>query len=182
MIITRSDLNNYLLEDRKARFKNTGGVRFYVEYLKQRELWLFNKYLRKREYYYNNKTFIHHIFYLYYTMKQKRLSYRLGWLVPVNTCGAGLLIVHPGTVVINDKAKIGKNARIHVCVNVGAGNNGAPIIGDYVYIGPGAKIFGEIKIGNNVSIGANAVVNKSFCEDNITLVGIPATKPKRKDS
>lgn len=36
------------------------------------------------------------------------------------------------------------------------------------------KMFGNIRIGNNVTIGANAVVNKSFEQDNITLVGIPA--------
>lgn len=77
-------------------------------------------------------------------------------------------------MIINDKAKIGANARIHACVNIGASNGGAPIIGDNVYIGPGAKIFGDIKLGNNVTIGANAVVNKSFDEDRLTLVGIPA--------
>ena len=49
----------------------------------------------------------------------------------------------------------------------------APIIGDNCFIGPGAKLFGKIKIGNNVAIGANAVVNKSF-EDNVTIAGVPA--------
>jgi len=41
------------------------------------------------------------------------------------------------------------------------------------------KIFGPIKLGNNVIIGANAVVNKSFKEDNIVLAGIPAKIVKR---
>ena len=48
-----------------------------------------------------------------------------------------------------------------------------PTIGDNVYIGPGAKIFGKISIGNNVKIGANAVVLKD-APDNAILVGIPA--------
>ena len=47
------------------------------------------------------------------------------------------------------------------------------MIGDNVYIGPGAKIFGAITIGDNVKIGANAVVNKSFGDD-ISIGGIPA--------
>lgn len=87
---------------------------------------------------------------------------------------------HYGTLVISSKAKIGKNARIHVCVNIGAYNGGAPIIGDNVYIGPGAKIFGPITLGHNVSIGANSVVNKSFIEDNIVLAGSPAKIIRRK--
>lgn len=48
-----------------------------------------------------------------------------------------------------------------------------PIIGNNVYIGPGAKIFGKITIGNNVTIGANAVVLKN-APDNAVMVGIPA--------
>lgn len=51
---------------------------------------------------------------------------------------------------------------------------GVPAIGDNVYIGPGAKIFGNIKIGNNVRIGANCVVFENI-PDNATVV-LP--KPK----
>ena len=52
----------------------------------------------------------------------------------------------------------------------------SPIIGDNVWIGPGAKLFGKIIIGNNCQIGANAVVNKSFEEEGITIAGVPAKK------
>jgi serine O-acetyltransferase len=48
-----------------------------------------------------------------------------------------------------------------------------PIIGDRVYIGPGAKLFGRITIGNDVAIGANAVVTKDI-PDNAVSVGVPA--------
>ena len=48
-------------------------------------------------------------------------------------------------------------------------NMGAPIIGDNVYIGAGAKIIGKIKVGNYVRIGANAVVTKDI-PDNATVV------------
>lgn len=48
-----------------------------------------------------------------------------------------------------------------------------PIIGDNCFIGPGAKVFGKIKIGNNVAIGANAVVNKDV-PSNVTVAGVPA--------
>lgn len=55
----------------------------------------------------------------------------------------------------------------------GYGKEGYPVIGDNCYIGTGAKIFGNITIGDNVKIGANAVVNKSF-GSNVTIAGIPA--------
>ena len=78
---------------------------------------------------------------------------------------------------MNHKARIGRNCVLNVCVNIG--NNGedyehAPRLGDGCFIGPGAKLFGNIVIGNNVKIGANAVVNHSFPEGNCTLVGVPA--------
>lgn len=45
-----------------------------------------------------------------------------------------------------------------------------------MWIGPGVKIFGKVTIADNIQIGANAVVNKSFEESDITIVGIPAIK------
>ncbi len=47
---------------------------------------------------------------------------------------------------------------------------GAPIIGNNVYIGAGAKIIGNCRIGNNVRIGANTVVTKDI-PDNTTVIG-----------
>ena len=107
-------------------------------------------------------------------MRLKSISMKLGWFVSPNTCGKGLCIVHPGTVVVNDKAQIGRNARIHVCVNIGATKDGTPVIGDDVYICPGAKIYGSIILGDNITIGANVAVNKSFGSYQL-LVGIPAS-------
>ena len=47
-----------------------------------------------------------------------------------------------------------------------------PVLGDFIFIGPGAKLFGDIKIGNEVRVGANAVVNKSV-SDRMTVFGCP---------
>ena len=105
-----------------------------------------------------------------------RQGMKLGWTVEPNTFEQGLCIVHYGSVVVNGNARIGKNARLHAGVNIGAsgGDKEAPIIGDNVYFGPGAKVFGKIELGSNIAIGANAVVNKSFREENVALGGIPA--------
>jgi len=50
----------------------------------------------------------------------------------------------------------------------------SPRIGDNVYLGPGCKLYGPIRIGNNCVVGANAVVTKSFPDDGLVLAGIPA--------
>ena len=56
--------------------------------------------------------------------------------------------------------------------NIGR-DNSSPTIGNGVWVAPGARVIGNIKIGNNVVIGANSVVNKSF-PSNVTVAGIPA--------
>ena len=103
----------------------------------------------------------------------------MGWDIPINTFGPGLKINHFGLIVVNQNAKIGAFCDIHQGVNIGQhGNNqfDVPTIGDNVWIGPGAKIFGKISIGSGIAIGANAVVNNDFEENNITIAGIPAKK------
>ena len=112
----------------------------------------------------------------------KKVSKKLGYSIPINVCGPGLSLPHYGNIVINRKSKIGKNCKIHVGVNIGAGHDKAgraPTLGDNCYIAPGAKIFGGIEIGDYTQIGANAVVNKSFPEGYNVLVGVPAKSVKR---
>ena len=53
-----------------------------------------------------------------------------------------------------------------------------PVLGEFIFIGPGAKLFGDIKIGNGVRVGANAVVSKTVA-DNKTVFGCPQVE---KDS
>lgn len=138
--------------------------------------------LRKIEYLYNvrrSNPFCA-VYQMLLEVLNHRLGVRIGLTLPKNVCGPGLCIVHHGTVVISEKAQIGRFCRIHPGTCIGE-YNGAPVIGNNVYIGPGAKIFGDIHIGNNVSIGANAVVNKSF-GNNQTIGGIPAKKLSDKSS
>ena len=96
--------------------------------------------------------------------------------------GANFRIDHFGGIVISGYAQFGNNCRIRNGVVVGLKNPDnpcAPKIGNDVDIGAGAKLLGPIVIGNNVSIGANAVVTHSI-PDNSIAVGVPAIiKPKR---
>ena len=57
-------------------------------------------------------------------------------------------------------------------INWGGVKSCVPVLGDFIFIGPGAKLFGDIKIGNGVRVGANAVVNKSV-SDRMTVFGCP---------
>ncbi len=72
--------------------------------------------------------------------------------------------------------------RIVYCSQKAGNPDQTPKIGNNVFIGPGAKIFGEITIADHIAIGANAVVNKSFTESGITVAGIPARKVSEKGS
>jgi len=108
----------------------------------------------------------------------KRKMYKYGIeIFPQTQIDKGFYIGHFGTIVVNPLAKIGKNCNISHGVTIGASQrgekSGAPTIGDNVFIGPGAKIFGDIKIGDNVAIGANAVVIKDVPSGSL-VGGIPA--------
>ncbi|MFA6372695.1 MAG: hypothetical protein WCW68_08725 [Methanothrix sp.] len=124
---------------------------------------------------------------IYYILVYKfhRMSIKLGFTVPVNVFGPGLSIGHVGTIVVNGSARIGANCRIHACTSIATAagySDKAPKIGNNVYIGPGAKIFGDIIIADDIAIGANSVVNSSFMEPGITIAGVPAKKVGNKGS
>lgn len=76
-------------------------------------------------------------------------------------------------IIIAGGAQFGSNVTISQQVTVGRSRGGAPIIGDNVYIGPGAKIFGAIRIGNNVNIGANCVVFEDIPKNSTVVLDKP---------
>jgi serine O-acetyltransferase len=90
--------------------------------------------------------------------------------------GPGLFIPHPSGIVVHMDAKIGRHCNLGHQVTIGVGGrgrSGVPVIGDRVFIAPGAKLFGPIMVGNDVAIGANAVVLKDV-PDHVVAAGIPA--------
>lgn len=185
MIDSRTKYHQYLDEDQKAlQIETAGTLRKVYRLISPDYIWVFQKTLRKLEYYHNCKNHgLYKLYCLYLRYKFKKISLKLGFSIPINVIGPGLAIVHYGTIVINGNAKIGKNCRMHACVNIGAsgGEKEAPQLGDNIYLAPGAKIYGNIKIASNCAIGANAVVNKSFDEEGIFIAGNPAVKIKEID-
>ena len=91
--------------------------------------------------------------------------------------GKGILISHSGSIIINSQCIIGENCNLAPGVVIGygikKGVEGYPKIGNQVFIGPGAKIFGPITIGDDVAIGANAVVNIDV-PSGAVVAGVPA--------
>lgn len=170
MIINFNDLKLFLREDKLAL-----NISKILPSLIGDDIWKFQIYLRLSEYFYNkNKIYLKPLYFLVAYLKYAK-GKELGFSIPKNVVGYGLRIAHQGTIVINSKAKIGNYAQIHVDVNIGAnlGCKIAPKLGDYVYIGPGAKIFGNIHIADKVMIGANSVVNKSVTVEGAKVVGVP---------
>jgi serine O-acetyltransferase len=150
------------------------------------EIWKFQKLLRKIEYYKNCKCKESPLWIPYYKFlffQFIKLSEKLGYSIPPNVFGPGLAIRHRGTIVVAETARIGANCNLHVCVNIGVAAgvpSRVPKIGNNVYIAPGVKIFGDVEIADDIAIGANAVVNKSFLEPGIAIGGVPAKKINSK--
>jgi serine O-acetyltransferase len=124
--------------------------------------------------------------YFYYLRNElHKRQIKLGFFIPPNCFGAGLSIVHIGSILVHNRARIGVNCRINVDTVIAVNEDSAdkaPIIGDNVYIGSGAKIFGDITIADGITIGANSVVNESFTEPNVTIAGNPAKTIRHKGS
>lgn len=97
------------------------------------------------------------------------------WLDLSNNIGKGFYIGHFGGVII--RGDFGDYCSVGQGVTVGTKGAGRSTIGpsikDNVYLGAGSKVIGDISIGSNSVVGANAVVVKSFPENSL-LVGIPA--------
>ncbi|MFA5118295.1 MAG: serine acetyltransferase [Candidatus Omnitrophota bacterium] len=91
--------------------------------------------------------------------------------------GPGLYIGHTGMLVLNSNTIIGENCNIGIGVIIGYGGrgdrSGCPRIGNNVFIGVGAKVIGNITVGDKAAIGANAVVTSDI-PANATAVGVPA--------
>ena len=89
--------------------------------------------------------------------------------------GGGLVIYHGGPILITGNARLGNNIGIRPGVVIGGDYRAekAPMLGNNIEIGVGAKIIGNVELGENCQVGANAVVTKSFPANSV-LVGIPA--------
>lgn len=159
-------------------FRITGNVKFttLIRHVFFGESYKYNFWMRTCRYSRNNPLLIYTIYPIAKSMLDN-LTYKLGISIPYSTeIGSGFYIGHFGGIVVSGNSVIGKNCNISQGVTLGQANRGKnkgdPTLGDNIYIGPGAKIVGAVKIGNNVAIGANCVVTKDI-PDNSVVVGVP---------
>lgn len=102
---------------------------------------------------------------------------------PGATIGKGLFIDHGMGVVIGETSILGDNVTLFQGVTLGGTGKEKgkrhPTLGSNVVVGTGAKVLGNIVIGDNVAIGANAVVIKD-APSNSTVVGVPGRIVKQE--
>lgn len=183
-ISSRDDLRAFLEADRRALGKTPTLKSRLIGLVAPDPIWTFQIMLRRLEYAKNcRKSLLDELRYQRLRIAFRALSLKLGFSIGPNVFGPGLSIQHYGTIVIHSNARIGANCRIHACTNIGAsgGSDKAPVLGNNVYVGPGAKIYGDITIANNIAIAANAAVSSSFAEENIMIGGVPAKRIKSID-
>ncbi len=115
--------------------------------------------------------------FFFFRIVLQHYSIKFGIDIPDTTkIESGLYIGHFGGIVVNSRSILGKNCNISHGVTLGQLNRGdragCPVIGDNVFIGPGAKILGHIHIGDNAAIGANSVVMTDIPSEAV-VVGSP---------
>lgn len=116
--------------------------------------------------------------YIFHRLRYTKLGYKLGFSIGWDTLGYGVVIPHYGTIVIGESNRIGNYAVLHTSTCI---SDNSKEIGDAFYMATGVKITSKVRIGNNVSIGANSLVNKNL-PDNCMAGGIPAQVIKTCDA
>ncbi len=146
------------------------------------DIYRFLLHLRRYEYLISRRTTLFKKLQRFYNLRQyQKFSKRLGYMIGDGVLGDDVILYHKGSIIINSDARIGEGCKFHgdCCIGVAhTGASGCPTIGKNVDIGIGVRILGNIYIADNIVIGANAVVTKSFYEPGITIAGIPAKKIK----
>lgn len=174
MIHSKIDLRYYLSEDLK-RFNNKKPN--LKDYFLHNEVWYVFHYIKHLRYieYYKNKN---RILFLWHFIIYKHLGFKLHVTIYPHTIGPGFRLYHIGDFThIGPNVRIGKNCTLLPGVVFGNKyeneDKSIVTVGDNCYFGLGVKIFGSVKIGNNVTIGANSVVTKDI-PDNAIVGGVPA--------
>lgn len=175
--IKKNKLKKIISKEKKKYIKNNN-IFILLKLIITKEniwqIWRYIYYYYYCKYYKSKNNIIFKVKLLLCRRKKNKLGTKLGIEIHENSLDIGMIIYH-GNIVINSKAKIGKNCRLHGmnCIGNNGKNDLCPIIGDNVEIGVGAKIIGNVRVGNNVVIGAGAVVVKDV-PDNVVIVGNPA--------
>ena len=178
-IKSRKDLKAWLKYEKK-KYKIVNGLISFicaVLFLSEKHiLWRIQKRLRICEYHLNCG---HKLRYKMNLAKYHSRAFRVGVNIPPNTCGKGLRIVHVGSVLVNQNARIGEDAVFHINTAIVAGREGKnAVIGDRLMMFVGSTIVKGVTVADGVTVGAGAVVTKDIEESNVVVAGVPAKTTK----
>lgn len=172
MIRSRKELDFYIKADtymNRGYFKPSLKERLKKVFVKD-DIMVFLRYMRKCQYY-SQWGGVFRIYSKWCNRQYHLVGRRLGFSIGFNVFGYGLVIPHYGTIVVGGSNKCGNYCVLHTSTCIS--DNGKQI-GDAFYLSTGAKVTTKVIIGDNVSVGANSVLNKSFPEGNVMVAGAPA--------
>lgn len=176
MIRTKKELQFYMMAD---YMMNRGSFfpsiqRQLLNIISPDYIMNFLKAMRKVDYYSNSS---HRLLLYLNKLRYNALSLKLGFSIGPQVFGYGLIIPHHGTIVIGKSNRCGNYCVLHTSTCI---SDNAKVIGDALYLSTGAKITSNLILGDNVSIGANSLVNKSFHAGNTMIAGAPAREVKKR--
>lgn len=184
MIKTKADLKEYIKADEARYYQRRPS---FIGWFLGDEGYVVKKYLRLLrclEYYTNKKKKPwDYVPYIYYLFRFRRARIKTGIQLNVNTIGKGLYIPHFAGGIYANCVSMGTNCIITTgCVlgNKGGRNPGSPTIDNNVEIAVGAKVIGNVTVGDNAVIAPNSVVIKDV-PANAIVSGIPARIIKMKE-
>lgn len=177
MIKTKDDLKDYLSQD-YSHFQKKADWKEWILKTERYYICKFLYILRHYEYSINNAdTIWGKVRCLFWRIRFSHIVHKTQLYIFPNVCGPGLYLPHMGYILISSEGVIGKNCTLRpgtlIASNLGGGNSKPRkvVIGDNVEFSAGCKILCK-KIGNNVSVGPNAVVTKNV-PDNSIVMGNP---------
>lgn len=178
MIQSKEDLKEYLTCEKALYFggeKTSLPVSFFLR-SKTYRIWQYLWTLRHAEYHKNQKSIGNRIAFVFFHRRKYILGHRLGFEIPENCVGKGLMIYHIAPIVLNEDARMGNFCCIagEFCLgNTGPGT-GSPILGNGVNVGWGSCVIGNVKVADRVVLGAGCVLTHSVEKPGARVAGVPA--------
>jgi len=170
-----------------AKYKDYSNTNSLVLLLTQQGLWALFVYRISNSIYVSKMpTVFRRLLLIPCLISQKSIEILTGISLPyASSIGERFYIGHFGGIIINANAVIGNNCNISQGVTIGISGiedkRGVPIIGNNVYIGANAVVAGKISVGDGAVIGANSLVTKDVLS-NTTVLGVPAIKINEHNS
>lgn len=174
-----------LLQSDYIKYKKYGGNFFTIVFFTQ-GFWAIVQYRLAHSVYKMRFPIVKQLLQLIMLLWQKVIEITTGISIPASVkIGHSFYIGHFGGIILNAKTNIGNNCNISQGVTIGVSGQGekrgVPIIGNDVYIGANAVLAGKISIQNNAVIGACSLVTTDV-EENAVMLGVPAVKISEKGS